>query len=350
MIHRQNNFDALRLIGATLVLINHSMILAGDRAFGFASQAMSTLGVAMFFTISGYMIASSWVRDPNPLRFILRRARRIMPALAFVVIVSVAVIGPLVTTVSLADYIIHPNTQRYLGNLIFYISYALPGVFTTNTFPSAVNGSLWTLPVEVAMYALTPMLVLLARRQAGLMLLALLGALALDMVVTLYHPPAFIILDTDLWSGSTLFPYFIAGAAIATLRLERLLDWRIGVIAFVLMDFTSPLLGPWQTVALCIVLPYAVIAVGQAQWPIVARVARWGDFSYGLYLWAFPIQQLVVLLARPGFGGWNNVLVAAPLSLLMAVVSWYLIERPMLRYGAPTGAGKNADLSHVVVG
>lgn len=335
MIHRQNNFDALRLLGAALVLINHSMVLAGNRAFGFASQSMSTLGVAMFFAISGYMIASSWMRDPNPGRFILRRARRIMPALAFVVIVSLALIGPMVTTVSISDYVSHPNTRRYLGNLIFYVSYALPGVFSTNPYPNAVNGSLWTLPVEVMMYVSTPLLVLLARRHAGLILLTLLGTLALAMVFYIRHPPAFIILDTEFWSATTLFPYFVAGAVIATLRMERLLDWRVGVVAFLLMDFTPQLLGTLQNAALCIVLPYAVIAVGQARWPVVAQVGRLGDFSYGTYLWAFPIQQLVVSLTRPDFGGWNNVLVATPFILLMAVVSWYLIERPMLKYGSP---------------
>lgn len=334
MNEHRNNFDALRLVGALLVLVNHSMTLSGDHAYGFAGQSISTVGVKMFFVISGYMIATSWGRDAHPGRFLLRRARRIMPALAFVVLVSVVLIGPIFSLLSLREYVTHPLTSRYFGNLIFYVSYALPGVFTTNPHPNAVNGSLWTLPVEVAMYVMTPLLVLAARRHAALITLVLLSAVALSMYYSLRSPPFFVVLGTEFWTASTLAPYFIAGSATATLRLERFLDWRLGLLAVGIMDLVAPRLGAYHEMLVCIVLPYAVIAVGRGCWPIISRAGRFGDFSYGIYLWAFPIQQMVVAVVGPEIGGWSNVALVLPLTVLMAVISWYVIEKHALRFGA----------------
>lgn len=310
------------------------MVLSVAPPYGFASESISTLGVEMFFTISGYMITGSWIRDPSPIRFIWRRVRRIVPALAFVVLLCTFVLGPLLTTLALRDYIGHPATLRYLGNIVFYASYALPGVFTDTPLPNAVNGSLWTLPVEVGMYAATPFLVYAARRNAGFIALLLIVAGGLGMHFFIRHPNPVVVYGTELWTDATLFPFFIAGAAISALRLERWLDWRVGLGAVLLMHFAGPVLGVWQHALMFLVLPYVVIAVGRSCWPGVSRAGAWGDFSYGIYLWAFPIQQLVVYLAGPHFAGWGNVVLATPPVVGMAVISWYSIERPMLRLGS----------------
>ncbi len=331
----KNNFDALRLLGALLVLVNHSMILSDDHAYGFAGQSVSTLGVKMFFVISGYMITSSWLRDSHPGRFVLRRARRILPALAFVVLVSILIIGPIFTSLPIGAYFKHPFTSRYLGNLIFYVSYALPGVFTTNPLPNAVNGSLWTLPVEIVMYLLTPLLVLAARRRAPITLLLLLSV-SVSMFYVLRSPPPLVILGSEFWSASTLAPYFVAGSAVATLRLERFLDWRLGLLGILFMHLAAPQLAVWQEAVFCFVLPYSVLAVGIRQTPGISSVGRWGDFSYGIYLWAFPIQQMVVATVGPGIGGWSNAALVLPPTVLMAVISWQLIEKHALRLGSPT--------------
>lgn len=334
MTRRTNNFDALRLLGAMMVLVNHSMALSGAPTYGFASESISTLGVDMFFAISGYMITGSWIRDPSVVRFVWRRVRRIVPALAFVVLLSTFVLGPLVTTLSLHDYLVHPATLRYLGNIVFHASFALPGVFVDIPLPNAVNGSLWTLPVEVTMYAATPFLAFASRRSASLIILLLVIAGGFGMHFFLGHPTPFVVYGTELWTNSSLFPFFVAGAAIAALRLESRLNWRVGIGALLLLDFAGPILGVWQHALMFLVLPYVVIAVGQSRWPVFSNAGRWGDFSYGIYLWAFPIQQFIVYLAGPNYAGWRNVMLATPLVVGMAVISWYLIERPMLLLGS----------------
>jgi peptidoglycan/LPS O-acetylase OafA/YrhL len=327
MTRKSNNFDACRLVGAFFVLVNHSMELSGHTSLGFGGMSISTLGVKIFFAISGYLIATSWIKDPNPARFIWRRARRILPALAFVVLLTVLVIGPFFTPLPLREYMVHPHSLRYLGNILFYPSYALPLVFAQNIIPNAVNGSLWTLPVEIAMYVLTPLFVFAARRHALWLILLFLTGVALNIVFYRLRPTPLVVAGTEFWSASTLVPYFVAGACIACLRLERFLDWRLGLLGVVLLNFVVPYAWPWTEAGYCAVLPYATLAIGLQSWPVVRCAGRWGDFSYGIYLWAFPMQQsAVALFGAPG-GKWGNVAVALPPTLLMAVLSYHMVEK-----------------------
>lgn len=334
MRQHTNNFDALRLLGALLVLFNHSMELSADRVIGFAGQSISTLGVKIFFCISGYLVATSWMRDPDPARFLLRRARRIMPALAVVVIGSVLVIGPAFTTLPLADFAAHPATFRYLGNLVFYTSYSLPGVFTTLPVPHAVNGSLWTLPVEVTLYALVPLYVLAGRAHAAALGGLFLIAIGLSTYFFVVRPPFFVVAGTEFWTAAALVPYFVGGALLAVLRLERYLNAAVGLLGILVLHGLAPRLGHGAEIALCILLPYATIALGRASWPVLRQAGRWGEFSYGIYLWAFPIQQGVVQLLGPGIGGPANIALALPVTLAMAALSFHLVEKPALRVGA----------------
>lgn len=326
---RANNFDSLRLAGACMVVLGHSFILTGEAPHAYLGHSVSTLGVLIFFAISGYLITRSWMNDPHVIRFTLRRARRILPALAFVVLISVFVLGLALTPLRPWEYLTHPHTTRYFGNMVLYVSYTLPLVFAENKFPHAVNGSLWTLPVEAGMYALTPLLVLLGRWR-----LALLANLALAIGLGVYsltvRPTPIVFAGSEFWSAALLAPFFVAGSLIARMRLERWLNPWVGLAALAALHFAS--LGPGLREALlCIVLPYAVLAIGLGSAPFLRSAGRWGDFSYGIYLWSFPLQQLAVHLFGTASGGWGNFAVAMPASLVMGVISWHLIEKFFLR-------------------
>ena len=327
-----NNFDALRLGAASMVVLGHSFILVGQPPHAMLGHSVSTLAVQIFFAISGYLIAGSWLRDPHPGRFAERRLRRILPALAAVVLATVLVLGPVLTPLPLADYATHAQTWRYLGNAVLYVSYVLPLVFAENQYPHAVNGSLWTLPVETTMYALTPLLMLLGRWK-----LALLAALALAAGLALYvlfaAPAEIVIAGTGFWSAAKLAPYFVVGAMIARYRLERWLDPRLGLAALALLEL-MPLGVLTREGLLILMLPYATIAVALRSWPVLRRAGRFGDASYGIYLWSFPVQQTVVHVLGTTGGGWANVAVSLPVSVILGLVSWHLLEKHMLRRGA----------------
>lgn len=111
-----------------------------------------SIAVGIFFVMSGYLIASSWLASSTPRSFLLKRALRIFPALIVAVLLTVFVLGPMVTQLSLSQYLEADGTWTYLQNILLVTRYELPGVFTGNVYPEVVNGSLWTLPLEVLMY------------------------------------------------------------------------------------------------------------------------------------------------------------------------------------------------------
>lgn len=159
-VPRTNNFDALRLLAATVVVYGHAFPLTKTAQVVILGNSVESLAVKVFFVISGYLISESWLRDPQINRFLIRRALRIFPALIVVVLLSVLVLGPLATTLSIAGYFGNISVLMYLKNIFLYPVYYLPGVFQSNPYPIAVNGSLWSLPVEFSMYLLTPLLLL----------------------------------------------------------------------------------------------------------------------------------------------------------------------------------------------
>jgi fucose 4-O-acetylase-like acetyltransferase len=158
----RNNLDALRLFAAMLVLVGHSYIFMGvtDPIF-LAAVPLGPLGVSIFFVISGYLVSESWDRDPDAVRFLARRALRIVPGLAVCIFLTAFLLGPALTTLPLSAYFKHPTVWDYLYNIGLYISYSLPGVFEKNRIAHSVNGSLWSLPVEFLLYLVVALVGLL---------------------------------------------------------------------------------------------------------------------------------------------------------------------------------------------
>lgn len=151
---RNNNFNIIRFVAAMMVVLGHMCHLVAVEVNQLLGQAVSTIGVKIFFLISGYLIAQSFLNDSNIVRYCIRRFFRIIPGLAGVVLFAVFIIGPVFTILPIKDYFSHGTTWAYLKNIGLYIQYFLPGVFEANPYPDAINGSLWTLPVEVILMIL----------------------------------------------------------------------------------------------------------------------------------------------------------------------------------------------------
>ena len=152
-----NNFAALRLTAASLVVFGHAYAMTGAMAPRWFGIEVHVFAVRVFFTISGYLICESWNRDPHFWRYLKRRALRIMPALVVTVLLTVFVLGPLVTRLPLSVYAGAAETRLYLWNALLAPTFTLPGVFDDGRPFTAVNGALWSLPVEVVMYLLLPL-------------------------------------------------------------------------------------------------------------------------------------------------------------------------------------------------
>jgi peptidoglycan/LPS O-acetylase OafA/YrhL len=313
--HRSNNFDALRLLGALLVLGSHQFAvsgrweprLVGDHSFG-------NLGVLIFFATSGYLVTSSWHHDPHLLRFALRRALRLLPAVALLLVVTgiaLALWGP--ANFDLRAYALRPwSSQR-------------APYFASNPM-TLLNGPLWTIPLEIKCYLVLALAGLLARRHLAAVVatgaLALLawyvgvlgGQAGLDRAVEQGHLSFLPYLGAFFLGGSVL-------AAWAPLRRHAL--WAVvaglGCVA----------IGQ-HTLALALIVPPAVVLIGNRSWPLLRSAGRHGDLSYGLYLYAWPTQQCVVALLGANKPWIALLLPSLAGSLLLAWISWHIVERRAL--------------------
>jgi peptidoglycan/LPS O-acetylase OafA/YrhL len=338
---RENNFDAIRLIAAAAVIYGHAHPLTRTVDVGFLGNSVQSFAVKVFFVVSGFLITGSWVSDPSAARYLARRLLRIMPALVLVVLMSILLLGPVVTHISLVEYFRSGATWAYLSNIRLQPIYALPGVFNTLPYPSAVNGALWSLPVEFAMYLVLPVLVVAGRLlRARWFLAAATVALCLVSLLLLRDGlprPAAVIYGTSMASFLDVSPYFLLGACFQQYPLTGLLTPAIalGLVGVVL--FLQPS-GPIpMELTLYLVAPLAILAFGLAPAPVFSRAGRWGDFSYGLYLYGFPSQQLVNELLGGTPSALRNALLSFPLALLCAVLSWHLVERRALRLKPRSG-------------
>lgn len=321
-----NNFDVLRIAAAAAVIIGHAWPLTGQAGVPrLGGISIHHLGVYVFFATSGFLLASSWSRDPRAGAFLLRRVLRIFPALGLVVVITAFVLGPLIT--SRADYSGSSETWSYLLNLVLLAQYDLPGVFTDNP-TSAVNGSLWSLGPEFCCYLMLVVAGVFGVRASRVVRGAVGAAIAAIILVVPLQGP--------LRTTAAAVVFFIVGSLIAELRWAwRLPLWPaiIGVVGLALTSGAVGLAVSW------LVVPYAVIAVGARRSRLASGLRRVGDPSYGMYLWAFPIQQLLVLwLGAPGI--LLSIAIVTPTALVIGLLSWHLLEHRAIRLGGRLSARK----------
>lgn len=337
MDRRTNNFDLLRLLAAWFVLFSHSYPLAGRQVADPFSRylgidTLGGVGVAIFFVLSGYLVTQSWQRSSGLANFVWKRVRRIYPALVVCVLISVVVIGPLLTTLDLGVYAAHEQTLKYLRtSSALDIYYVLPGVFWNNPHRHVFNGSLWSLPYEITCYLSLMALGLLPLALRWKALLAA-ATLALLMLARPLSPPAGpldVVLGLDYYMVK-LGLYFAVGAAFSAWRDRLKPIWWAGavggVIALALPDSVLRNLL-WVVSFSTLVLGVALHLHRLPKLP-----ARMGDWSYGLYLYAFPVQQVLAHFGVPAsLGFFGYTFVSSVVALACAAASWFLIERPMLR-------------------
>jgi peptidoglycan/LPS O-acetylase OafA/YrhL len=323
-----DNLTALRLLAACMVLYGHGFVFLGLPEPMFMQWLpMGPLGVYIFFSISGYLVAQSWERDPSAVRFLIRRALRIFPALLACTVLCVVVLGPLLTEVSQQAYWFSPHTRGYFTNLALYITYYLPGVFTHNKLPNAVNGSLWSLPVEFAMYLMIVLIGLIRVPKWGV-LAAALGFMVLSAAWAFQATEMLVYYRTDMRQLVLCGVYFFVGACINQFKLNRFFN----VTCVVLAVMAWMALSRWMVLfimASWLFLPFIVLAFGTAKGSPLAKIASW-DYSYGIYIYAFPVQQTIVYLF-PQVDLLSYLLSTLVVTLSLAALSWHFVEKPALK-------------------
>lgn len=335
-VGRDNNFNALRVIAALSVLVTHSFALAtGSPATeplrGEIGMTMGAIAVDVFFVTSGFLVTSSLLGSRSLLEFACARILRIYPALIVMVSMTVFALGALFTSLPIPSYFSSPQTYLYLvkcSTLILNIEYQLPGVFDSNPFKSGVNGSLWTMPYEIRMYAMIAILWLALRMNGERRLFAF---KLIVVTSTLLAGGGLVYMHLDQQPESNflrLFFMFFAGASFYVLRERvRMSHWAFVVLlcGLALSFGDKTLFFIWYAPS----LGYLVLYLAYIPSGFIRSYNRIGDYSYGIYIYAFPVQQTVAALV-PNVSIHEMILLAGGLTTLMAMLSWHLIEKRFL--------------------
>lgn len=316
----------MRLGLAIAVLLWHSWRVV-DQANGWDGWWRSPVGLIlpMFFALSGFLVSGSLLRVRSIHEFLTLRAIRIVPALFVEVTLSAVLIGMLFTTLPLREYLTDPLFHRYFLNILGIIQYNLPGVFQTNPL-TPMNVSLWTIPYELKCYLLIVVLWVLGAIRNPRLLLPL--VLLAQIVAPFLGSAGYIPVNANgPISGYVLVIAFAFGVVFYIERDRVPLKASWAAIAAVL---SLALLFDSRTAFFCPApVAYLTVWLGLRN-PARGLVVDNGDYSYGIYLYAFPIQQMMVALFPDWRTPWFNAPVALVGAILMAMFSWHLIEKPVL--------------------
>lgn len=350
-------FDLLRIILAIAIFYGHTRWIAGesgmalqnvanlaahggDRVATAATQltapAREWLGITrplklamvpMFFALSGFLVTGSAIRLRSTSTFLAHRSLRIFPALVVETTLAALILGPLLTTLPLREYLSAAAFTQYFGNIVGQVWYVLPGVFTANPLPNVVNANLWTLPSEFYCYLLMAAAMFSRLVYHRSLITAAFVVVTLGLAAT--HLLYGISTPDGPYATHVIVYYFFVGVMFFQWknRIPANVWLFIGAGAFCYASLFFPAL----TYLTPLPLVYVTVFFGLIPLPKI-KLLQTGDYSYGVYLYGFPIAQSLVAVFPAIFISHALLLVPAALAVTMAfsVLSWHLIEKRAL--------------------
>ena len=323
---RGNAFNLLRILAASAVIFSHHFHIIGVRPPAWLhSDMVGGVAVMTFFTVSGYLVTLSWLRDPHAPSFVVKRLLRLWPGMLVAVLADMLLFGPVFTSLPVMEFWASPYTQEHWRNLLLVKAYTdMPGVFSNNPLAGLMNGPLWTIPMEAMCYAvLTGVGLLGILRWRWLASVAAVGYLLFFMG---FHNADF----TGTMEHWFEYPAYFAFGSLIALHRDAFMRHGIWVIAALVPVAAVLFWGVrWQHTAGLLLLPPLLIRLGVCRAPWLASLQRKGDPSYGIYLLGCPIAQ-AVKAAWPDMGFLPSLLLAWAVAVAAGLASWHAVESPAL--------------------
>jgi len=335
-ISRENNFLLIRLGAAAGVFISHCFPLAGFGASG-KPALLGFISLNVFFIISGFLVTKSYMDKDENWSFIKSRILRIYPALIFAVLITTYVIGAWFTNLSAMEFYTNSQVHTYaIKNILLFlpeIPNQLPGVFLDSKYRPIVNAPLWSLPYEVWCYSVLFVFawVLKARENPKVFLISTTIAFLICYTVFALNY-AFGTSDYAFVFGKEAFrlsSMFMLGVLLFCFRsyinISHLTMFLI-IVLVCISGLTNRLL---LTAISYVGLGYFVLYLAYSIKLPFLNLNKIGDYSYGVYIFGYPIQQAVEQVA-PDLSLPIFFLVSFSITLLLAAISWHLIEKRAL--------------------
>ena len=322
---RANNFNLIRLIAAVMVIISHSYVLTygkdvKDPLHNLVGFSLGTLAVYIFFATSGFLVLGSYLRNTLS-QYFQSRILRILPGLFICNLITILFIGFFISNLPYQYFFFDKLTLQYLFDNSFLlrkgIVFNLPFSFPENPLPNVVNGSLWTLPIEIKMYLSIPVL-------------GLIGIFKKHIYFNLFFLIAICVLifnhNTNIAINFQF--YFILGMFIYVNRviipLNHLLGFSSIILFIVFLIFPNNILlyiSPFF-------ITYLTFYLGLFIKGPILKFNLLGDYSYGIYIYAFPIQQSIWYFLKPNLI--TMILLSLLITFILSIISWHIIEKPFL--------------------
>lgn len=332
---RDNNFNLIRILAALAVLITHGFALAigTSDAEPFRvrlGMTMGTIAVDIFFITSGFLVTSSLLNRQSAIEFIWARVLRVFPALFVMLFLTVFGLGVFFTSLPIPTYLADSNTYIYLfkcATLITGVAHNLPGVFNSNPYKDEINGSLWTMTYEVGMYTILTVvwvaLRLLNRSNSKPFKIAIvatfIGVLVLVNQLYPFIGRHFIRLFFMFFSGAAFYLYkehvTLSRSLFCLFVMALLLSFAINKHVFF--------------VVYALTIAYILFYVAYVPSGIIRKYIQVGDYSYGIYIYAFPVQQSIAALI-PEVSVSSMLVISVSVTFLLAALSWHFLEQRAL--------------------
>lgn len=331
-MHKNNCFDTLRHIAALLVIFSHHHVFMGipERPIlGFVS--LGGLSVSIFFSISGFLVTQSYLRTGGYIGFMEKRVRRIFPALIVCAFLMVFVLAPFYRD-NVLNYITSKEAISTFLRIVFLLPGDITGVFSGYKFIGPMNGTLWTLSIEFMCYILigaflsinkswkTPLTVLLV--------LCFLNVFLSDAE------------KTFSWYSINIGWIISFGLcfSLGSLMSMTIESWNHPktklLISIVCLSLLYILYGSKEILTVgYLSITFITLAIGVSVKDFIVK-GRF-DISYGIYIYGWPVQQIVANKINIGF--YTSMLLSIVITIILATASWFLIEKPFTRRSSSIG-------------
>lgn len=329
-ISKSYNIDFLKYCAAIMVIIGHSLVIASKNLSTVASflndhVAFGAIGVSIFFFLSGFLVTRSMMHKKTAKEYFRVRVCRIIPPLLVVIPITAFVLGPCVTVIPIKQYFVTSATYKYLLNIVLIRQHYLPGVFEDNPYPGAVNGSLWTLAFEFICYIATYIAYKLKLLRKGYILISI-PVVMLGVVILFIAASRFGISYGIVGSAVRACICYYMGM-ILHFYYEYCINSKMLVFSFIIT--VIGLLAHSVYIVFIFVFPILILNIGWGMSVSISpKLANLGKYSYGMYLVAFPIQQLLVYVWEDMTPLVNSI-VTIILSTFLGKLIYKYIELPL---------------------
>jgi peptidoglycan/LPS O-acetylase OafA/YrhL len=331
---RFTNFDVIRLVAAASVIFSHAFLISdgtdrNEPVLRLTGNILGIYGVFVFLIISGFLVTNS-LRNSVSLRdFAWKRFLRVFPALGVCALVSAFLISPFFSEIGAREYLSSLYGPKYIIKVMSL--YDVTEIPTVRLYEQdlhrlcyIINGSLWTIASEIYCYLILWImavfsLVSLPLALRGLILGSSLLALSLDGKFFISHAVLNLLYT---------LPSFCAGVAMYFIHFRFGISRNIALLCLLGLGLAVP--TGYLIILFPLLAAYPITFLGLSESIHLGRVTRFGDLSYGTYLYGWPVEQIVRSVMGTSASAWMLFLISIPLASTCGWLSWHLVEKHAL--------------------